>query len=692
MPQPESISASTDTKSVIPVQTKQAPPSQAAGVRVNTAANSEPDSKFYVFNRAGTKRPAPPQKQDVHRHDINRRETKGSDIKKQAQARQAQVRKPAQAIRTHNTDKVSKIEKTGKNTGRVPQKIHPIKKLNRKFRKVGLGYADASFNARFFYYIWKIEKAGTRSQVGKYNKYVKFMTMLAKIYGIAACVFMPVVILFNLLKPEPLERKGWQLKRAARVFAPLGAVALTGLTIINISGYRPTLELWVDGERLGVVESRDMVTSASRQSEINISEILGEPYYFTGIIDYRVVLMRDPSFITEREIYNIMRRHAQDYIMPAYGLYIDGELIGVTTDGSYIDNTLSHILEEIAVRNPNEVDAVEFANDIQIVSGDYARRDVLTGEAFKNILTYSAVAAIEDAEDTAPPALEDAVMFAVFNPDDAEQESAAMTGIEAGDEAGTDIAAAAAVVNLSREAVNTLPRGGINTLIGANDNNIFTHLSQSSASTARIGLRAIKTRTESYLVDVPFETQRIESDQQLVGTETVRTAGSNGMSRKTVEISFTGDIEISRRTVNEEVITPAVAQVIVVGTRARPSTNPTGTFIRPVNGRISVGFSSGHRAIDIPAPSGTPVLAADGGTVIAASYRGSYGNHIMIRHANGYVTLYAHLSSMSVRPGDQVFQRQEIGRVGSTGRSTGPHLHFEIIRNGVQVNPLNYMR
>jgi murein DD-endopeptidase MepM/ murein hydrolase activator NlpD len=137
---------------------------------------------------------------------------------------------------------------------------------------------------------------------------------------------------------------------------------------------------------------------------------------------------------------------------------------------------------------------------------------------------------------------------------------------------------------------------------------------------------------------------------------------------------------------------PQVARVILVGTKQRPTTNPSGAFIRPIKGGNETSkFSAGHRALDICAPVGTVIVASDGGTIIYAGFSGSYGNHVKIRHGNNYVTLYAHMSSMSVKQGDQVFKGQEIGRVGSTGYSTGPHVHFEIIKNGVQVNPKDYI-
>lgn len=120
----------------------------------------------------------------------------------------------------------------------------------------------------------------------------------------------------------------------------------------------------------------------------------------------------------------------------------------------------------------------------------------------------------------------------------------------------------------------------------------------------------------------------------------------------------------------------------------------------PVPGRmpkISSGFGvrhdpftgrlARHMGLDIPAAHGTAILASGGGRVVSAGYRGPYGKAIVIDHGHGTQTLYGHCSALYVRAGDLVLPRQKIAAVGSTGRSTGPHLHFEVIRNGKRVEP-----
>jgi murein DD-endopeptidase MepM/ murein hydrolase activator NlpD len=132
-----------------------------------------------------------------------------------------------------------------------------------------------------------------------------------------------------------------------------------------------------------------------------------------------------------------------------------------------------------------------------------------------------------------------------------------------------------------------------------------------------------------------------------------------------------------------------------------PVVRGSGQMIMPVAGRLSSRFGyrthpiSGvrklHTGLDIAAPSGTPIKAADDGTVVFAGWRGGYGKTLIVSHGNGLATLYAHQSALLVGSGARVGKGQVIGRVGSTGYSTGPHLHFEVRKNGSPVDPLSYL-
>ena len=116
----------------------------------------------------------------------------------------------------------------------------------------------------------------------------------------------------------------------------------------------------------------------------------------------------------------------------------------------------------------------------------------------------------------------------------------------------------------------------------------------------------------------------------------------------------------------------------------------------PTRGRITSGFGRRwgrmHRGLDIAASHGTAIKAADGGTVSFAGWNGSYGNMIEIDHGNGYKTRYAHCSKLLVSKGTKVAKGDHIANVGNTGRSTGAHLHLEVIKNGVHQNPSNFVK
>jgi murein DD-endopeptidase MepM/ murein hydrolase activator NlpD len=117
----------------------------------------------------------------------------------------------------------------------------------------------------------------------------------------------------------------------------------------------------------------------------------------------------------------------------------------------------------------------------------------------------------------------------------------------------------------------------------------------------------------------------------------------------------------------------------------------TGIFGWPASGSISNGFYSWHPGIDIAAWIGAPVLAADSGYVIVAGWDNAYGYHVVIDHGNGFQTLYAHLNSYYVEAGDNIAKGQQIGEMGNTGNSTGPHLHFEVRHGTVQRNPSGFL-
>ena len=197
----------------------------------------------------------------------------------------------------------------------------------------------------------------------------------------------------------------------------------------------------------------------------------------------------------------------------------------------------------------------------------------------------------------------------------------------------------------------------------------------------------------------------------------LKSKNSSNISNLTIQEKY--ETEVKDFTTKEDAVAKLyvepVKQVTVASRNSSSSTKTTGsvntssktstakaslgiTLIKPISGTITSKFGAGssirrssHTGLDISAPKGTAIKAAASGTVTFSGYKGSYGNMIVISHGNGVQTYYAHCSALYLSAGASVSQGQVIAAVGSTGNSTGPHLHLEIRINGSPVNPQNYL-
>ncbi|MBE6020129.1 MAG: hypothetical protein E7228_00095 [Clostridiales bacterium] len=194
---------------------------------------------------------------------------------------------------------------------------------------------------------------------------------------------------------------------------------------------------------------------------------------------------------------------------------------------------------------------------------------------------------------------------------------------------------------------------------------------------------------------VPFEIVYEYTDTKACGDVTVKSAGVDGKMETVTMVEKHDGMIVASTEVSSKVLSEKVDQVVLVGTKGMVVSD--AGMITPSRGSVTSQMGSRwgrtHKGIDVPGDTGDPIFAAKEGTVTVAEYKNNgYGNVIEIDHGNGLVTLYAHLNSISVKPGDVVYPGQIIGGMGTTGRSTGVHLHFEVLVNGSNVNPLNYVK
>jgi murein DD-endopeptidase MepM/ murein hydrolase activator NlpD len=204
------------------------------------------------------------------------------------------------------------------------------------------------------------------------------------------------------------------------------------------------------------------------------------------------------------------------------------------------------------------------------------------------------------------------------------------------------------------------------------------------------------TIEDYYEEDYEAEVEYIPNDSWYTTQSKVLQEPSAGHRKVVALITYTDNSEVSREIEKEEVTYQAVPKIVERGTIVPP------TYIKPISGgRLSSGFgrrsapkkgaSTYHKGVDWATPVGTAVVASSSGTVTRAGWGSGYGYCVYIKHADGRETRYGHLSKILVSVGQKVSQGQKIALSGNTGVSTGPHLHFEILINGSQVNPLNYL-
>ena len=202
-----------------------------------------------------------------------------------------------------------------------------------------------------------------------------------------------------------------------------------------------------------------------------------------------------------------------------------------------------------------------------------------------------------------------------------------------------------------------------------------------------------------------YTTKTVYRDDKPVTYSVTVTKGVEGSKAIVAEDTYINGVAAGRKVISETVIQQPVTKVVEKGTQKVVNgitveqgdgvTHGTMAWPVPICHNMSRGYQRGHYALDIcngPVKVlGKPAVAADGGTVIHAGWYYDYGYTVKIQHANGLVTLYAHLKEVKVVKGQQVSREQTIGLIGNTGNSRGPHLHFEVIKNGVRQNPLNYV-
>ena len=432
-----------------------------------------------------------------------------------------------------------------------------------------------------------------------------------------------------------------------------GSCALAGI-ILFCSFFTIGTTVSYDGQVLGRLASKSEAETVRKDLESITSRTLGETYTIDDSLlqyDSGWMLRQD---IEDKAVYEDQLSDEIGLVTSAYCLYVNDVRIGATP----YEGALEELLDQLQkAASDEDTISCEFAEDVEIRQ-EYVPTSEIMNLGYIAELLYST----KTAE----------VTYEVKKGDTWSQIAAK-----------NDMTSAELLALNPGYNINKLQIGEVLTL---------------SASVPYLTMTVVKQ--ERYLDDVSYNIEYTDSADLYQGDYKVTSKGEYGKADVMAKATYVNGEETERTILSSVTLKEPVTEYRLRGTKVRPTWMPTGSFRWPTSGRISSYFggrkspggigSTNHKGTDIGRVGYTsPVYASKAGTVIVSQYSSSYGNYVAISHGPGNTTLYAHMSSRSVSVGDYVNQGDVIGITGSTGNSTGPHLHFEVTENGVRVNPLN---
>ena len=407
-----------------------------------------------------------------------------------------------------------------------------------------------------------------------------------------------------------------------------------------------------------IVDDQKTFNEVLDKVEDEYTKKTGENFYFESQPVYSLTVSNAAAFASNDEIYDSLSNEAEISMGMSYGVFVDGALVGTYPRETDLWELFDRIKARYSAPGAKD-EVITIDNDISFVRGMYAKNKSKTLEELYDVFTQPA-------------------------------DSRTVTVVK-----GDKASALAAEYGLTLTQLKLL-----------NPDYDFSSLKAGTklfVSKPEVPLRFVIERTEVYTKNVAYKTVTTY-DKNMFETQSVVTKqGSDGITEYTDKVMLIDGEEISRETLSTSVIKKVVNKAVTKGTK---SLAPTGSFIWPIQkGSYKITsyfmdkdyyrvFRSWHKGLDLGARYGTPILAADSGTVVFAGWTSAkgFGYLVKVEHQKGVVTYYGHCSKVAVRTGDKVYKGQTIAYVGSTGNSTGNHLHFQIMVNNEAVNPLKYLK
>ena len=477
-----------------------------------------------------------------------------------------------------------------------------------------------------------------------------------------------------------LRRHAHAIKTVLNVALPIFAAVLFAGTIRYWITNRYVMEVEYQGNSIGYIDRTDVFTQGAALAAdrvVSMETVTPEtdadaPASTTpavGVVTLdsvptlRLTANSSAVLMDVHTVCDRLLKNAGDSITQLSGLYINGNFEGALESRDTLDSILDGILENYSDGSANE--RAEFVQDVEIVEGLYPSTTLISPVDLKKRLTAQTI--VDKYYEV--------------------QAGNTMKGIARKHDMTLD----------ELLALNPQVKDAESIHIG--DKLLIQR--------AQPYLQVQVVRTITYEEEIPYETTKVKDSSKYVTYEYVKTSGKNGVQKVTAEVVYLDGVEQSRKVISTKVTKKPTNRVIVVGTKEiNPNASAgeaTGRLIWPVPGysyitsdygeRESLRGYRAHKGIDISGGGiyGASIVAADGGKVIEAGYHWSYGYYIRIDHGGGLITMYEHCSKLLVSRGESVKQGEVIAKVGSSGYSTGAHLHFQVEQNGSIVSPWKYV-
>jgi len=443
-----------------------------------------------------------------------------------------------------------------------------------------------------------------------------------------------------------LKSKTWVLANKSRTKIFKVAI-ITALIVVNIllilSGLSIRYNIYVNDKYMGVLNGKNEFADLLNQANTKMNKDLNADMAFVGKADFKPTIAIKSSKINTAEVLANLENKSF-FTKKGYTIIANGQEIMVVPTKTMAEQLLEKLKEPYKKDN-NTV--VEFIENVQIKEKSINDTKMLTfDEAFKMLSSG--------------------------------KQGSKIYKVQKGDTLW---------LIAKNNGVSVSKIQEINPDIGEN----IREGQQIKLSTP-IPLINIRTKEVTTLEQqIPFNTIKQKDEKSYSDSRKVISKGQTGLKQSLIEVVKENGNVVQKNTISEKVVKAPIAQKEKVGVKKAPAKIATGSFRRPILGFITSRFGARwgrqHEGIDIAGKVGQPIYAADGGTVSFTGVESGYGKLVKINHGGKYTTYYGHCSKILVKKGQRVYKGQKIALIGMTGRTTGPHLHFEIRKNGTPINP-----